>query len=283
MRPELQRKIDQAIRLLQSIPLRPDEAVELSYSGGKDSDVILQLAKESGIKYRAIYKNTTIDPPGTVAHARAMGAEVVMPKQSFFDLIADKGIPSRWSRFCCKEIKEYKILDKAIQGIRRSESRKRSERYKEPEICRKYGGGNNTRVYLPILTWTNEDIAEFIEDRGIVCHPLYYTNGVFHVERRVGCMGCPLATRKKRLEEFKKHPNLVKAWVRAADKNIKTHPKRSSHQKYGDGYNHFTRCLFYDRDSDFHRATTGLFGTADVKKLLEDYFKIKFNEITMPK
>ena len=76
IRPELQKKIDRAIKLLRSIPLAEGEAVEVSYSGGKDSDVILQLVKESGIKYRAIYKNTTIDPPGTVAHARAMGAEV---------------------------------------------------------------------------------------------------------------------------------------------------------------------------------------------------------------
>ena len=65
IRPELQKKIDRAVKLLRSIPLAEGEAVEVSYSGGKDSDVILQLVKESGIKYRAIYKNTTIDPPGT--------------------------------------------------------------------------------------------------------------------------------------------------------------------------------------------------------------------------
>lgn len=37
--------------------------MELSYSGGKDSDVILELAKMSGIPFRPIYKKTTIDPP----------------------------------------------------------------------------------------------------------------------------------------------------------------------------------------------------------------------------
>ena len=51
IRPELQKKIDRAIKLLRSIPLAEGEAVEVSYSGGKDSDVILQLVKESGIKY----------------------------------------------------------------------------------------------------------------------------------------------------------------------------------------------------------------------------------------
>ncbi len=223
MRPELQRKIDQAIRLLQSIPLRPDEAVELSYSGGKDSDVILQLAKESGIKYRAIYKNTTIDPPGTVAHARAMGAEVVQPDKTFFQWIGKKGVPSRWTRFCCEKLKEYKILDKAVQGIRRSESVNREKRYKEPELCRTYSNGDKAKIYFPILSWTSEDVAEFIADRKIQCHSLYYTAGVFHVERRLGCLGCPMQSKRTRVAEFKAHPNLVKAWVRAAQVYLHTH------------------------------------------------------------
>lgn len=217
IRPELQKKIDRAIRLLQSIPLQEGEPVEVSYSGGKDSDVILQLVKESGIKYRAIYKNTTIDPPGTAAHARAMGAEVIMPKESFFEIIARRSFPSRFVRFCCSELKEYKVLDRAVQGIRRCESVKRAKRYQEPELCRTYKKGEKVRIYLPILDWSDDDVAAFIADRGIKCHSLYYDeNGNFHVERRLGCMGCPLASRKLRLQEFKRRPNLVKAWVRGA-------------------------------------------------------------------
>lgn len=76
---ELQKKIDQAIRLLKAYD-KPDEPVEIAYSGGKDSDVILQLAKEAGINFRAIYKNTTIDPPGTIKHAQEMGAEIRQPQ-----------------------------------------------------------------------------------------------------------------------------------------------------------------------------------------------------------
>ena len=54
MRPELQKKIEQSINLLKKFD-NPDNPVEIAYSGGKDSDVILQLAKEAGIAYRAIY------------------------------------------------------------------------------------------------------------------------------------------------------------------------------------------------------------------------------------
>ena len=81
MTPELQIKIERAVRLLQSVAPTDGSPVEVAYSGGKDSDVILELTKMAGIPYRAIYKNTTIDPPGTIAHAKAMGVEILQPKK----------------------------------------------------------------------------------------------------------------------------------------------------------------------------------------------------------
>lgn len=175
MTKELQKKVDRAIRLLQSIP--QDGDIEVSYSGGKDSDVILELTKMAGIPYRAIYKNTTIDPPQTIAHARGMGAEVIRPKKTFFQLVSEKGFPSRVSRWCCSVLKEYKVCDRAILGIRRSASRKRAERYKEPEVCRVYSAKEKVKQYLPILEWTDRDVEEFIKERNIKCHPLYYRGG----------------------------------------------------------------------------------------------------------
>lgn len=172
---ELNRKIDLAIRLLQSIP--QDGPIELSYSGGKDSDVILELAKMSGIPFEAIYKNTTIDPPGTIAHCKEKGVTIVKPKQNFMELMAEHGMPSRFRRFCCSKLKEYKIYDRAIQGIRRSESIKRAKRYTEPEECRIYAKGEKVRIYFPILEWSNEDVAEFIRQRNIQCAPVYYDRG----------------------------------------------------------------------------------------------------------
>ena len=216
MRKELQKKVDFAIKLLQSIP--QDGDIELSYSGGKDSDVILELAKMAGITYRAIYKNTTIDPPGAIAHAREMGAEVIRPEKTFFQLISEKGFPSRFVRFCCSALKEYKICDRAVQGIRRSESRKRAENYKEPEVCRVYSAKEKVKVYLPILEWTDEDVAEFIKERNIKCHPLYYQGGQVDVTKRLGCIGCPIQSRRKRIQEFKDNPQKMMAWIRAGQR-----------------------------------------------------------------
>ena len=190
MNEKLKKKVDFAIKLLQSIPT-DDGPIELSYSSGKDSDVILELAKMAGIPYRAIYKNTTIDPPGTISHAREMGAEVIHPQKTFFELISEKGFPSRFVRFCCSALKEYKICDRAIQGIRRSESLKRAERYKEPEMCRVYSAKEKAKVYLPILEWTDQDVEEFIKERNIKCHPLYYRGGAIRCYSKTWLCGMP--------------------------------------------------------------------------------------------
>lgn len=176
----LQRKIDRAIRVLQSVQKRYDGEIEIAYSGGKDSDVILQLAKEAGIRYRAIYKNTTIDPPGTLGHVREMRVEILRAKTSFFHLVVQKGFPSRFSRFCCEKLKEYKVLNKSIIGVRKAESRKRNEIYDEPTKCRYYGAKkeeNHVEQIYPILEWTDEDVRDFIIDRKLKLAPIYYNLG----------------------------------------------------------------------------------------------------------
>ena len=279
MRKELQKKVDFAIKLLKSI--LQDGDIEISYSGGKDSDVILELAKMAGIPYRAIYKNTTIDPVGTIAHAREMGAEIINPKKTFFQLISEKGFPSRFVRFCCSALKEYKICDRAIQGIRRSESRKRAERYKEPEICRVYSTKEKGKVYLPILEWSDEDVAEFIKERNIKCHPLYYRGGQFDVTKRLGCIGCPIQSRKKRIQEFKDNPKLLKAWIRAGQRYYTSEKYQNSNSKYHfkDAFEAMGYQLYCDNIEQLREKTYGLFGEFDWKEFLQKEFNIDMSDI----
>ncbi len=269
MTEELEKKIQRSIRLLQSIK---GEA-EIAYSGGKDSDVILQLAKESGIQYRAVYKNTTIDPPGTIKHVRDVGAVILRPKKNFGQLIEEKGLPNRFRRFCCKELKEYKVGDKVVIGVRKAESRKRNERYKEPTECRYYGRkieANHVVQYYPILDWTDEDVKEFILDRGIKLHPLYYTeDGDIDVTMRLGCMCCPLASKKKRIAAFKKYPLMLRYYCNHAKKYKQIH--------YDSVYEWMTRDLFYTYEKDFDKSKEkNLFDDKiNYKQFLENYFKVK--------
>lgn len=274
---DLQRKIDFAIMLLQSIP-QDDGPIEVSYSGGKDSDVILQLAKEAGIPFEAIYKQTSIDPPGTTAHAKAMGATIIRPKRTMFQIIADHGWPTRRARFCCQILKEYKVHNRAVQGIRRSESTARAKRYKEPEYCRLYPHKEKVRVYLPILEWTDDDVAAFIQDRAITCAPIYYDNpgGGFDVKKRLGCLGCPMKSDCGKAD-FQHYPKLLKEWIRAGKKYIDNHPESGAARKFGNAYNMAFHNLFNDSYEEYETMVTGgLFPETaiDAKAFLEDYFKI---------
>jgi len=280
MTEELQRKVDRAIKLIQSagkIAKEHGQPLEVSYSGGKDSDVILELARMSGADIRPIYKNTTIDPPGTIAHVQKMGVEIMRPKETFAQLMARKGFPSRVARFCCADLKEYKVLDYNVIGVRREESKKRAERYKEPEQCRVYPNKERERLYLPILDWTKQDIADFIKDRGIQCHALYYDDqGNFHAERRLGCMCCPLASRRKRIMEFKEHPNMVKMYCRQGIIYRRNHPDSKNNQLFPNVYEWLTFTLFADNMNDFHtKFGANLFDNGmDCKVFLEEYFGI---------
>ena len=270
---DLQDKVKRSIKVLRMY--RGNDPIEVSYSGGKDSDVILALTKMAGIPYRAIYKNTTINPPYTVRHCKDNGVEVLMPKHSFFELIANAGFPTMMRRHCCKELKEYKVLDSAIHGIRRCESTKRALRYKEPIGCRNYKKDEHVNVFLPILDWEDKDVADFINAEGIECHPLYYNDtGCFDVTKRLGCIGCPFA-KANGLYSFKQYPKMAKQWIRAGGKFLETHPDTVTAQRFDNAYDYFAAHLF---DSlDYFNAVThsSLFGKEDWKQRLEDYFKIE--------
>ena len=277
----LQKKVDRALRLLRSaerMAARVGQPLEICYSGGKDSDVILDLARMAGVDYRAIYRNTTIDPPNTLQHCRDNGVEIVRPKKDFFAIIRQKGFPTFFRRFCCEVLKEYKILDYCVQGIRRDESVKRKALYKadEPVICRIYGSKkNHVNVILPILDWTNEDVEQFISERGIKCHPLYYDGeGRFCVGRRLGCMGCPLRNDRS-VNDFKQHPALVRAWIRNGQTWWDTHEIARVKKKYCSIYELFLSNMFFHSYEEFrHWQQNPLMGEIDCKAFLEDYFKI---------
>jgi len=273
---DLNRKIELAIKLLQSIP--QDGPIELSYSGGKDSDVILELAKMAGIPFEAIYKNTTIDPPGTIKHCKDMGVTIRQPQKTMFELIELNGWPSRWSRFCCKFLKEYKIYDRNIIGIRRSESLSRAKRYKEPEQCRVYPNGEKERIYLPILEWTDNDVVEFIKMRSIKCAPVYYDkSGNFHVEQRLGCVGCPLASGNGR-KDFEKYPKMLKQWIKHYQIWWDTHPNTKSKAIFNNVYEKVFFNLFCTSMEEFKtRIGGGIFPeqAIDAKQFLESHFGIE--------
>lgn len=215
------KKVEQAIKFIRSfaqIAEKNGEIVEVAYSGGKDSDVLLQLVRVSGVKYVARYKSTTIDPPGTIMHVQKQGdVEILRPKESFFDIIKKRGMPNRNRRICCRELKEYPTESNYVLiGVRADESIKRKMRYTEPTQCRVFSKTKKIKQGFPILYWTTEDIKKYVEDNNIKLASTYENdNGEYDYTRRLGCTICPLMSKKKLIDIYRTYPKYAILVLRA--------------------------------------------------------------------
>ena len=273
----LQDKIQSAIRILKIAEKQAAvfaEPVEIAYSGGKDSDVLLQLAKMANINFHAYYKNTTIDPPGTIQHVKNNGVTIVKPKKTFFEIVKSKGFPSMFRRFCCAELKEYKILNVCAIGVRAAESVKRSKRYKTFENCRVFSNTQRVKQYFPIFDWKLQDVIDFCNLYNLTLAPHYYnTDGTPDYSRRLGCMGCPLRADRGKAD-FLNHPALLRALLHAGEKFIHTHTdalRLFDHNIY----DAFVCNVFFHSYESFKLATKGgFFGDVDCKEFIYKYFNL---------
>ena len=139
--PEQEKKIDTAYERFRWAAKEAERLFDMPlvvrYSGGKDSDVILQLAKESGVPFRVTHNLTTADPPDNVYYIRrvfarlreeGIEAKINVPKRSLWKIMRETlVIPSRITRVCCSELKERKMPDAPyiVTGVRWAESANR--------------------------------------------------------------------------------------------------------------------------------------------------------------
>ncbi len=116
------------------------------YSGGKDSDVLLDIAKKclKPEQFEVVNSHTTVDAPETVYHIRevfkdlqteGISTRIVYPKYkgkrtTMWRLIEDKQMPpTRFARYCCDILKENSTPNRFIAlGVREDESKKRAGR-----------------------------------------------------------------------------------------------------------------------------------------------------------
>lgn len=248
----------------------------LAYSGGKDSELCYTIMREAKVPFTAVYNSTTIDRPGTISWVLAHDNIIIQrPQISFFDLMRKKGQPSFNRRFCCAELKERYIARNLFTGVRRAESKKRSERYVGVGDCFKYNKNQRTELFFPIADYTDNDVLTLIENLNIRCHPFYYTDGHFNVCKRLGCLGCPLP-RDRSISDFREFPKLVRAWCRALRYYLDTHKNSVANNNFQDEFEMFAHNLFYRTSKDFKYAKNSMFGS-DFKKMLEDYFAINLD------
>lgn len=185
----------------------PPEGYVVAYSGGKDSEVILDLVRRSGVKYKAIHNLTTCDPPELVRHVKEQSDVIIdQPPLTMWQLIRKKKMPPRRNaRFCCAVLKEGRMTDCLVMtGVRWQESARRKER-RMVEACFR----DKTKKYLhPIIDWLTEDVWSYLHDRKIQPCCLY-AEGF----RRLGCVLCPM---KRNVEvEMARWPKIARAWERS--------------------------------------------------------------------
>ena len=97
----------------------------------------------------------------------------------------------------------------------------------------------------------------------------------FHVERRLGCVGCPLVSKKKRKQHFKENKGMLKAWLLWGGRFLMRRKLKNKNLFFADVYEWFTFELFYGNVNDFRNSKQSIFGdSVDYRKFLEDYFGV---------
>lgn len=200
--------------------------LQVTYSGGKDSQVLITLAERAGIDFEVVNSHTTADAPETVyfireqfkrMEERGIKCSIVMPRYkdkpvSMWTLIPQIMVPpTRLMRYCCSVLKETSGKNRFIAtGVRWAESTSRknnrgvmefNHRNKEKRITMMSDNDEKRQLFEtcnlkgkmtvnPIVDWSDDDVWDYTHSEHLPVNPLYCEG-----QKRVGCIGCPMAGR----------------------------------------------------------------------------------------
>lgn len=222
----------------------------ITYSGGKDSQVLVALAERSGIDFEVVNSHTTADAPETVyfireqfrqMEGRGINCAIEKPRYkgkptSMWSLIPQKMMPpTRLVRYCCAVLKENTGRDRFIAtGVRWAESTRRKNSRGVMELMHKdpakriiLMGDNDEKRQLfetcnlkskmtvnPIVDWSDDDVWDYTHSEHLPVNPLYCEG-----HKRVGCIGCPMAG-GGRQHEFMRWPKYEELYVAAFERML---------------------------------------------------------------
>lgn len=243
-----------------------------TYSGGKDSDVLLELFKRSGVPFEAHNSHTTVDAPETVYHIRKVFREleneggcaiINMPtyageKTTMWKLIVRKRMPpTRMWRYCCQILKEQGGKNRMIAtGVRWAESTQRKKRGEFEKLGKTVKDRFKTTSEI-MLSNDNDEKRKFVEfcelKAETVVNPIidwedadiweyYYAECKYHNPfyekgfERCGCIGCPLASRASRLKEFRYYPKYKQIYMHTFERMLENSDRATKWKSAQDVY-----------------------------------------------
>lgn len=249
------------IKLAAAMSLRYyEKPLLVCYSGGKDSDALVELALESGAEFEVQHSVTTVDAPETMRHIkktfdrlRKSGVKCFYTRPKFkgkpvtmWSLIPQKQMPpTRIVRYCCRTLKETGGAGRAIAtGVRRSESTARRNRTFANNFSRARPGSLDFEDAASLFEDADkaiehddnfirscrirgktsfQPILEWTDDDvwQYLDERVVETNPLYDEGfKRVGCIGCPFASPTEREKEFERWPRYRELYIRSFERML---------------------------------------------------------------
>ncbi|MEZ0319270.1 MAG: phosphoadenosine phosphosulfate reductase family protein [Pyrobaculum sp.] len=194
----IERNATKAVEFIREVAEKYKKPVVVSYSGGKDSLVALDLTAKSGVRYYIYFNDTGLEPPETYENLKKAqeryGAEVIVGSAGdrFWKAIEKFGPPARDYRWCCKVIKlaptTQTLKSKFPEGYISVVGQRGLESFQRAKLPRlspsKWVAGS--LVTAPIQDWTALEVWFYI-----VLNKLPYNPAYEEGFDRLGCVVCP--------------------------------------------------------------------------------------------
>jgi 3'-phosphoadenosine 5'-phosphosulfate sulfotransferase (PAPS reductase)/FAD synthetase len=229
------------IKIRQFIEEKGIENVAVSFSGGKDSTVLLHLVSSMFPEIKSIFCDTGVEYKSIVDFVKTFdNVEIIKPKKSFIKIIEEYGFPAiskEQSRYisdvrnpnCCQKTKDIrlgngnfrisdkwkwlldtniKISDKCCYHLKKAPLQKKGlyyftgERIAESNLRKqRYHTCILPKKCIPLRLWSDKLINKYIK-----YHDIKICN-IYNYEKRTGCKFClygiHLEKRQNRIDRLK--------------------------------------------------------------------------------
>jgi len=217
--PHLVAKKTRAEHELREVIASHPRPLTVSFSGGKDSLVVLDLVQSITQDFTAMFIDTGLEHPLTHEYIELLASEKrfrilkAYAGNAFDQNLPAFGPPAKDFRWCCKVCKlapasaliqeKYPNGTVTVEGNRRLESFARGH----TELVEENPFVPGQMAVNPIRDWTGLDVWLYIIWRKLKYNPLYDED-----LERVGCWMCPSALASDAEEIARISPDLARAW-----------------------------------------------------------------------